>query len=883
MSAWLLLLMARATVILLLGGMVVVLLRRSSSSARHAVLGLTVAGLLLLPFLSSVLPSWELAVLPAEKPAVGASRRIEGTGSAGTDAGLTAGAPALRSPKGHVARAARPSSVIKAARPPEPSAPASIGDERTKGEDLPPGPRGWPALAWLAVAWALGAVVGVLKIGRSALLARRTRQGAAELVDPAWTSEVEHASRALGLRSRVLLLMSDAVRVPIVHGYQSPAIVLPTSAAQWPPDRRRAFLLHELAHVRRQDWPLQVLGHLARALYWPHPLAWWLVRRLRAEAERASDDCVLLAGMPAPDYAEHLLQAARDLGRAPQPDAVLAVVERSHFEDRLLALLDPRLSRRALGRRLFGFAAAMAFTVVLGVAGLQPVARAVSERPESRGQGDRVARSEPVVGEPSVDRLHDRAAVPPRASAPSASPSASPAKGSTDPGDSEPAPELAPEGEEPVPLEGETSHEETAWPLAPPTPQPSATPAAIARPVIRISTDLVQIDAVVTDKDGKGVVDLRPEDIEVFEDGRKQTVTHLQYVAAGPGTGGGEGVGTPAASSTPGEPRAFVFVVDNLGLSLEGIARARRLIKSFVTSGLPPRDRAAIIETSKQAGGTFLLTSDPKLLSEAADRIHHIVWGRAGLGSFGGRELDLTSRYDQLTMESIAVVKTTIDALRAHPGRKSVILVSDGFAARISTDMDRLLQRFTTTPLDSLYGDTSLYAALRSLTDQANRASVVIYTLDSTGLQTSASFGGGGQRLMTGSARNQTNTATVGDVRDDDGLLVTGNSASREFLVRSVVRTAREDSLIEIAEQTGGLAVISQNDLSGGLKRIVDDLSGYYLIGYVPEQATFEARPGPPRFHEVKVEVKRGGLKVRSRKGFYGVTDEFVAQASPPK
>jgi hypothetical protein len=51
----------------------------------------------------------------------------------------------------------------------------------------------------------------------------------------------------------------------------------------------------------------------------------------------------------------------------------------------------------------------------------------------------------------------------------------------------------------------------------------------------------------------------------------------------------------------------------------------------------------------------------------------------------------------------------------------------------------------------------------------------------------------------------------------------------------------------------------------------------------VPDQSTFESRPGPPRFHQVKVEVKRPGLKVRSRKGFYGVTDEFVAQASPPR
>ena len=390
---------------------------------------------------------------------------------------------------------------------------------------------------------------------------------------------------------------------------------------------------------------------------------------------------------------------------------------------------------------------------------------------------------------------------------------------------------------------------------------------------------MVQIDAVITDKDGEGVVDLRPEDFEVFEDGRKQTVSHVHYVAAGPGKSGSN-VGTPTATSEAGEPRSFVFVIDNLGLSLEGTARARRLMQSFVTTGLQPRDRAAIIETSATSGGTFALTSDPKVLSAAADKIHHIVGGRAGLGSFPDRELDLTSRHSQLVMDSLAVLKTTIDALRALPGRKSVILVSDGFTARISIDMDRLLQRFTATPLDSLYGDTTLYAALRSLTDMANRASVVIYTLDSTGLQTSS-----GVQVQTFGARwNPGDPRNGADTRDANGeLTAAGNPASQGLLVRSVARTAREDSLIEIAEQTGGLAVFSTNDLTGGLARIVDDLSGYYLIGYVPEKATFESRPGPPRFHEVKVEVKRPGLKVRSRKGFYGVTDEFVAQASPPK
>jgi VWFA-related protein len=877
-TTWILLLWVRATVILLLGGAFVLLLRRSSSAARHAVLGLTVAALLVLPVVTVVLPHWELAILP------GTSSRTEAIQSRVVVAPSTREVPARRPMPAPADRSPKATAAVTA---PSGNAPtlSDVRDQRRPPEAVSSRPSVGSALAWLVGAWLAGAAIGVVQIVRSSLRVQKTLRRAAELAEPEWQDELNRAARTLGLQRRVRLMTSDTVRVPVVHGFRLPTIVLPTGAGDWPEDRRRAFLIHELAHVRRQDWPVQMLGHLARALYWPHPLVWWVVRRLRAEAERACDDCVLLSGTSASDYADHLLQAARDLGRTP-PQVVLAAVERSYFEDRLVALLDPQVSRRPVGPRLLACAAVAALALVVGLAGVHPVARALAAAPERAAAHAGVSSPRPEVRSSPGGRAASESARPDRsASVDAPTPGPSDSRATAKAGESERAPVVVPASdgdEQEAPSEDGAESEEgvATLPIGQAVSLPQ--PAAVARPVIRISTDLVQIDAVITDNDGRGVVDLRPEDIEVYEDGRKQTISHFQYVAAGPGTSG-KGVAAPAASATPGEPRSFVFVVDNLGLPLEGIARARRLIKSFVTSGLQPRDRAAIIETSKTKGGTFLLTSDPKLLSEAADRIHAIVWGRALLGSFGGRELDLTSRHDQLTMQSIAVLKNTIDALRAHPGRKSVILVSDGFAARITVDMDRLLQRFTTTPLDSLYGDDSMWAALRSLTDQANRASVVIYTLDSTGLQTSGTSFGTTQRLMTGSVRNPTNTATVGDVRDDDGLLVTGYGASRESLVRSAVRTAREDSLIEIAEQTGGLAVISQNDLDGGLKRIVDDLSGYYLIGYVPEQATFEARPGPPPFHSVKVEVKRPGLKVRSRKGFYGVTDELVAQEAPPQ
>jgi VWFA-related protein len=889
LTPWLVLLMVRATVILLAGAATVALLRRRSASGRHAVLALTVLALLMMPLLSVVGPRWDIALLPAatrmpagEAPVSFFRERPHGDEPRGRH-------DAVRTP----AVIPRASSTLASTASGEGRTTYREVDEGADRRALLSANGLRSVLSWLPAVWLLGVALGALHMVRSALIIRSTLRRATVVDDTEWTSALDDASATVGVPRRVRLLMSDAVSVPVVHGFADPAIVVPTTCTEWPSDRRRAFLLHELAHVRRQDWLAQRAGQVAQALYWLHPIAWWAFRRLRAEAERACDDCVLLAGTPAADYADHLLQAARDLRRSSPPLAVLAVVERSRFEDRLLAVLDPHLRRTVPDRRVLGLGAATAFMFVFAVGGLQPVTRAAAETAE-RQTNDHALSQEAAPEQPTVARAADAAPARPPAIEGAAGRSrpehavalaivsgddiAAPAAALSSPAGGEPSDSPNPDEDA---VSAAPARNEVPAPSAP-APEPSATLAAARNlPVIRIATDVVQIDAVVTDKSGRQVTDLRPEDFEVFQDGRKQIVSHVQYVATGPGPGpGAVAVAAATSSAVPDdtEPRTLVFVVDDLGLSLESAVRTRRLLEDFARSGLGPRDRAAIIETSS-VGKTHLLTSDAEALGAAASAIRFRVASRANLerANLDRRpyRLDETSLHSQRVMESLHALKRTIDALRWVPGRKAVILLSEGFTTRVSRDDDRLLQHYTSTSVDALYGDTSLQSALRSLTDLANRASVVIYALDPLGLQPDVAIRGGGLLGGVSSAASQSDS---GDLTGRAaGYGPSGSGAWREV---SAARMARQDSLIELAEQTGGLAVTDHNDLAGGLGRILADHSGYYLIGYEPGRETF-AGSGRPRFHKVRVEVKRRGVDVRSRKGFYGVTDEVVAQAAP--
>jgi VWFA-related protein len=374
-------------------------------------------------------------------------------------------------------------------------------------------------------------------------------------------------------------------------------------------------------------------------------------------------------------------------------------------------------------------------------------------------------------------------------------------------------------------------------------------------PVIRISVDVIQLDVVVTDKQGRHLTDLGPEDFEIREDGRVQPVSHATYVRAGQPW---VDPTAPAAAQAPGDdaavapapPRTLVLVYDDFGMSLESAVRARRAFATIV-EGLLPTDRVAVLSTSRW-NGALRLSSDPQELLAAVsrlgfhpdsrDRSENSFLSDAGFSRLDGGAYD---RNQKLTIDSLGVTMRVVEELQAIEGRKAIILVSEGFP-----DITALGNHYfgmVNWPIDAALGrGKDVPETLRRVGDFAARASVVVHTIDPRGLMTTGL---------------DTTASTTPPLVDRNQL------ARNTYLLR-----ASQASLQYLPRETGGLAFLDSSDLAAGAHRILDDLSGYYLIGYQPSQLTFDA--DGVDFHDIEVRVLRKGVKVRTRRGFFGVADE---------
>ena len=220
--------------------------------------------------------------------------------------------------------------------------------------------------------WLAGAVasVGVLLVGLARL--RWLRRSSRRVTEGPWHRLCAELAQSCGLRRGVDLLLGPCPGLVATWGWLRPAVMLPASASDWPAERMRVVLLHELAHARRGDWVLQMAAEALRCVWWFNPLAWAVRARLRRESEHAADDLVLARGVPAATCAGHLVELVKEVRKhrrtwLPAP----AMARPSHLERRLSAMLNPRTNRRSMTRLARFASLGVLVPASIVVAGLQ--------------------------------------------------------------------------------------------------------------------------------------------------------------------------------------------------------------------------------------------------------------------------------------------------------------------------------------------------------------------------------------------------------------------------------------------------------------------------------------------------------------------------------
>jgi VWFA-related protein len=426
--------------------------------------------------------------------------------------------------------------------------------------------------------------------------------------------------------------------------------------------------------------------------------------------------------------------------------------------------------------------------------------------------------------------------------------------------------------------------------------QPAKTPGPEDE-VVRIGTNLIQIDATVTDKNGKVVPGLGIADFEVYENGELQRLSAVSFVSR---TAGGASIADrtdSAATATPvGKPlqvkkesvrNTIAILVDDLNLSFASVYYTRRALRRFVEQQMQPGDVVAVIRTGGGVGALQQFTSDKTLLYAAIDRIRWNPLGASGIDallSVGQTPGEMTERFNSesdviaagagtdpvssqrrsiLTRENISDKKRTdydafknsneqnegiiaqtslgtmkyiLESMRSMPGRKNMMLFSDGLSIGEESNKSRT---------------NSVFNYLQDVVDVANRASVVVYTFDTRGMKS-----------MSIQASDSTYEVIDGHRGEKE------RERSKDF-------KEGQDGLSYFAQQTGGKSVLNSDDINGGIQRALEEQAGFYLLAYQPDVDTVDV--AKRKFNKLEVKVKPAGLRVAYRSGFFSSRAETAA------
>jgi VWFA-related protein len=400
----------------------------------------------------------------------------------------------------------------------------------------------------------------------------------------------------------------------------------------------------------------------------------------------------------------------------------------------------------------------------------------------------------------------------------------------------------------------------TAGQAQPPAAPPPPASAAQQPPTFKVRVDFVEVDAVVTDRQGRIVRDLKKEDFQVLEDGKAQAITNFTLVDIPV-----DKESRPLFAASPIEPdvksnekpfdgRVYVMVVDDLHTRFGRSVRVKAAAKQFIERRLGANDLMAVVHTAGSSDANQEFTSNKRLLLAAVDKTQgrKLDSATANKTNEYNRTRDIRQQGDPLNdpddMERGFNARTTLDTLRnvadwfgaVRGRRKAILFVSEGIDYDI---YDVIAQNGSNHQSASTVLD-----ATRDAIGAATRSNVAIYGIDPRGLTDLGD-----------------ESIELGSFPDDTSLGVGQGSLQSELRLS-------QDSLRTLSEETGGFAVVNKNDFATAFQRIVEDNSSYYVLAYYPPD------PRPGRIHKIDVRLTRPGLTVRARKAY--LTPKKV---DPPK
>ena len=448
--------------------------------------------------------------------------------------------------------------------------------------------------------------------------------------------------------------------------------------------------------------------------------------------------------------------------------------------------------------------------------------------------------------------------------------------------------------------------------LNPATPQQQTSPEFR----VRVSVNLVQVDATVTDSHGKPVPGLMREDFEILLDGKPEEVKSCSFVQVDrsqPGLSSAlpAAAGKKPAAALPSMPvaplkredvrRTVVLFVDDLSMSSESVPAVRNGLRKFIEKQIQPGDLVAIVRASAGLGALQDFTTDRGLLLAATDQVRWTPLGRGGAQAYrpmgmnptegdgegaalsmGNGQLstplgqeETQSRIRNYTIAVASSLRRLLHGMAGLPGRKSVVILSDSLPLATPDEVDPLSG---SAAIGSGMGGPIL-ASMRHLVDESVRAGVVLYAIDTRGLNTLRAQAAD-RPLPAGSPeRAIPGTGHPGGSTSDPG----GNTdwVWEKMQLRRDEYSAGQWGAMFLASETGGFMITEANFIDAGIERVMNDQSGYYLLGFTPPRAALDpGRDGKLIYHHLKVKVRGAGLHVRSHQGFFGVADEDLAAAS---